>query len=84
MKKKIRFSIVIITLFVLEILSLTSSKNIPFVSVTQTPKPKLKPILIPLESQAGNSDGILFLGLIIFLIVAIPLILKYREIQSQK
>ena len=58
MKKKIRYSIVIITLFVLEVLSLTSSKQIPFLSAAQTPKPKIKPIVIPIESHACHSDGI--------------------------
>jgi hypothetical protein len=45
---------------------------------TATPIPKIKSIL-PLEAQAGNTNFIIVLGILIFLFIAIPIMLRYKD-----
>ncbi len=37
---------------------------------------------LTLQSQAGNSDGIVFLGILIFVFIAIPLLIRFRDLNN--
>ena len=43
-----------------------------------TPEPKIK-TMVSLEAQAGNTDVIVILGILIFAFIAIPILLRYRD-----
>jgi hypothetical protein len=45
---------------------------------TATPVPKLKPVL-PLEAQAGDTNFIIVIGILIFLFITIPILLRYKD-----
>ena len=80
--KKIRYFSVLFTLFLLTILSMFSTSPLVMISPSATPGPKVKATALSLEAQAGKSDGILFLGILIFIFIAVPLYLRYRELRS--
>jgi len=63
----------------LALLSLASRSPLPFLQATETPGPKLRAAAISLEAQAGHSDGILVLGILIFVFIAVPIILRYKN-----
>jgi hypothetical protein len=83
MTRKIRYFGVILTLGLLAFLSLASGAPIPFFQATATPTPKMKAV-VSLESQAGHSDGIVVLGILLFVFIAVPIILRYRNLRTQK
>jgi hypothetical protein len=45
---------------------------------TATPTPKVK-TLVSLEAQAGNTDVIVIVGILIFAFIVIPILLSYKE-----
>lgn len=78
--KKLRSFGILLTLGLFALLSLAYRSTSPIFQTSPTPGPKIKPI--PLEAQAGNSDGILVLGILIFILIAIPILLRYRETKA--
>ena len=48
---------------------------------TATPAPKIK-TLVSLEAQAGNTDVIVIVGILIFVFIVIPIFLSYKEWRS--
>jgi len=78
MFKRLRYFV----LFVLVSLPLISCviSRVPDVTPepTATPIPKLKSI-IPLEAQAGDTNFIVVVGILIFLFIAIPILLRYKD-----
>lgn len=52
------------------------------VEMTTTPEPKIKAPMISLEVQAGNTDMIVILGILIFALIIIPILLHYRDWRS--
>ena len=49
---------------------------------TATPEPKIKATLVSLETQAGNTDFIVILGILIFAFILIPILLHYKDWHS--
>jgi hypothetical protein len=80
MTKILRFLGVFLTLGVLAFLSLSSRLSTTLISSTATPGSKTKAVL-SLESQAGHSDGLLALGIMIFVFIAIPIFMRYRDMR---
>ncbi|MCX6065245.1 MAG: hypothetical protein NT121_05760 [Chloroflexi bacterium] len=80
LKKTSRYVGALLTLGLLALFSLASHVISPAAQADPTPSPKEK--LIPLVAQAGKSDGILILGILIFIFIAIPILLRYRETKS--
>lgn len=68
------------TLGLLALFGLASYINSPAAQADPTPAPKEK--LVPLVAQAGKSDGILILGILIFIFIAIPILLRYRKTKT--
>jgi hypothetical protein len=56
----------------------TVTPTLTLQAVTLTPK-KTKPTPIPLVTQAGNSDRIVLIGILIVGIVVVPILLKRKE-----
>jgi hypothetical protein len=81
MTNKLRYFGVFLVLGLLALSSLASRFSVPFGQST-TPGPKIKPTPIPLEAQAGHSDGILILGILIFIFIAVPILLRYKDWRS--
>ena len=52
------------------------------VQETVTPVPKIKMTLASLEAQAGNTDIIVILGILLFAFIIIPILMYYREWRS--
>jgi hypothetical protein len=83
MIRKIRYFVVLILLSLLAFLSLASRPAAPYRQIVETPGPKVRAMLA-LQAQAGNSDGIVFLGILIFTFIAVPLLLRYRDTHLSK
>ena len=49
------------------------------VQETVTPEPRIKTTLVSLEAQAGNTDVVVILGILIFAFIVIPIMLHYKE-----
>ena len=81
MRKKTRYFFVFLTTNLLLILSAFSTHTLALVQSLSTPGPKVKAPLPPIDTP-GQSDGILFLGLLIFVFIAIPLLLYYRKLKT--
>ena len=87
---KIRFFGLFLTLFLLAFLSLASMVNtapLAQATATLTVTPTLsraRATAMALEAQAGHSDGILLLGLLIFVFIATPILINYRGTRSNK
>ena len=60
---------------------LMSCAAAPVVQSTETPGPKARAAL-ELAAQAGKSDGVVLFGILIFVFIAIPIILRYRQIKN--
>lgn len=60
----------------LAFLSQASGSALPGLQITPTAGPKIKPL--PLAAQAGNSDWIVVLGILIFILIAVPILLRYH------
>lgn len=82
MKRKIRYFGILLTLGMFTFLSLSSGSSLPFLQPTATPGPKARAAALSLEAQAGHTDGILALGILIFVFIAIPIIMRYRDLRS--
>jgi hypothetical protein len=80
--KKLRSFGILLTLGLFALLSLAYRSTSPFLQTTPTPGPRGKPI--PLEAQAGNSDGILVLGILIFIFIAVPILLRVWETKTSR
>ena len=80
MSKKIRYFGVLLILALLILSSLVYRLPVPFAREIATPEPKGKASLAAL--QAGNTDGIVVLGVLIFAFIAIPIFLHYRDWRS--
>ena len=52
------------------------------VQETATPEPKIKATMVSLETQAGNTDVIVILGILIFAFILIPILLHYKDWRS--
>ena len=72
------------TLGLLTLLSISSSFSLPFLEPTATPGARARATTLSLEAQAGHSDGILLLGIIIFVFIAVPILLRYRDSRTQR
>jgi hypothetical protein len=81
MKRKIRYLTAVITLGLLAFMSQASRAPLPILQATETPGPKARAALA-LEAQAGKSDGIVFLAILIFFFILIPILLRYRKMKS--
>jgi hypothetical protein len=84
MTKKIRYLGAVLTLGLLAFLGLASRSAVPFLLPTATPGPKARATVLSLESQAGHSDGILVLGILIFIFIAVPIIMRYKDLRSSQ
>jgi len=84
MIKKIRYFGAVLTLGLLALLGLALRSATPFLSPTSTPGPKARTIVLSLESQAGHSDGILVLGILIFIFIAVPIMMRYKDLRSSQ
>jgi amino acid transporter len=82
MTKKIRYFGLILAASALAFSSFAFSNAAPLFQVTDTPGPKVRAALA-LEAQAGNTDGVVFLGILIFVFIAVPLVLHYRGVRLQ-
>ena len=65
----------------LAFLSQAACAPAPILQATETPGPKARAALA-LAAQAGNSDGIVVFGILIFVLIAVPIILRYRNLKS--
>jgi hypothetical protein len=52
------------------------------VQETATPVPRIKTTLASLETQPGNTDIIVILGILLFAFIAIPILLHYKDWRS--
>jgi hypothetical protein len=52
------------------------------VLATATPEPKIKTTMTSLETQSGNTDVIVILGVLLFAFIVIPIVLRYKEWRS--
>jgi hypothetical protein len=82
MMKKIRYLGAFLILGLLAFLSQASRSLVPFLLSTATPGPKARATALTLESQAGHSDGILVLGILIFIFITVPIIMRYKDLRS--
>jgi uncharacterized membrane protein YdfJ with MMPL/SSD domain len=80
---KIRFIIATLVLGLLAFLSVVFRPTAQNFQVTETPGPKARAALA-LQAQAGNTDGIVFVGILIFFFIAIPLLIRYNDTRSLK
>jgi hypothetical protein len=81
MIRKFRFLIGLFLLSLLAVFSIASRPATLLYQAIATPTPKVRATLV-IQGQAGNSDGIVFLGILIFVFIAIPLLLKMRNSRS--
>lgn len=65
---------ILLTLLLLAFLSLASQYAAPMTQATTTPISKARATAMALEAQAGHSDGILLLGVLIFVFIATPIL----------
>lgn len=78
--KKLRSLGILTTLSLLAFLSLASQYTAPLAQVTSTPISKARATAMALEAQAGHSDGILLLGVLIFIFIAAPILaIRFRR-----
>jgi len=84
MTKKIRYFGAVLTLGLLAFLGLALRSAAPFLAPTPTPGTKARAIALSLEAQAGHSDGILILGILIFIFIAVPIIMRYKDLRSSQ
>lgn len=79
MLKKLRYFVISI-LLALPAVSCTIYRvsDVVLPEPTATPVPKLKSV-IPLEAQAGDTNFIVIIGILIFLFIAIPILLRYKD-----
>lgn len=85
MTKKIRLLAVFSTIILLAFLSLASEQSGPLAQATVTPTltiSKVRATQMALEAQAGHSDGILLIGVLIFIFIAAPILLGLRQARS--
>jgi hypothetical protein len=83
MTKNIRLLSVFFTIILLAFLSFAYQYAGPLAQATATPTlSKARATQLALEAQAGHSDGILLLGILIFIFIAGPIILGYRGLKS--
>ncbi len=71
-----------VTLLNLLFFSLAVSPPLKFLQeITPTPEalPSPKPSPTPLEVPLVSSDGIMLLGLVIFLIIVVPMVMTFRK-----
>ena len=81
--KKIRTFVILTIFLLLTLLSISLSGPILFLNPVATPLPKGKASVLALESQVGHSDGILILGVLIFIFTVVPIIIKYRNLHAK-
>jgi hypothetical protein len=81
MIRKFRFLIGLFVLGLLAVFSIASRPATLLYQATASPSPKARAV-IAISGQAGNSDGIVFLGILIFVFIAVPLLLKVRDSRS--
>ncbi|GEM_PF-2825148 len=81
MKRKIRYILSAFLPVLPGLLSLVSCTSPSFVEATGTPGPKARAAL-ELAAQAGKTDGIVVLGILIFVFIAVPIILRYRQMKA--
>ncbi|MCX6080928.1 MAG: hypothetical protein NTW32_15480 [Chloroflexi bacterium] len=84
MTTKIRSFGVFITIVLLTFLSISSSSPAFLSQPAATPVPKARATAMALEAQAGHSDGILFLGILIFIFIVVPIFIKYMDLRSSR
>ena len=84
MKKTLRYLSLLLAVGTLTLFSLSARFSTAFSAATATPGPKAKPLPLPLDAPAGHSDGILVLGILIFIIIAIPTLISYQNLRSQQ
>jgi hypothetical protein len=75
--KKLRYLGLLAILGLLAFLNLAYGSFLPGLEATPTPGPKVKPV--SLAAQAGNSDLIVVLGIMIFVLIAVPILLHFRK-----
>jgi len=82
MTKKLRLLGALLTLSFVILLGLSSQLVKSFFEPTPLLRPRARAMEIYLASQAGHSDGILLIGILIFIFIAIPIIIKYRHLRK--
>jgi hypothetical protein len=82
MIKTIRYLGILITLGLLIFLGMSSTFPTP--AATPTPTQSATAEEIALKMQAGQSDGILMLGVLIFIFIAVPIVIRYRSLRDTK
>jgi hypothetical protein len=79
MIKKLRY-LGIFLILGLSMVSCVASRLPPsIVMETATPGPKIKTTLVSFEVQAGNTDVVVILGILIFVFIVVPILLHYKD-----
>ena len=81
MTRKIRYFGILLTLGLFAFLWLASRALAPAAPVNENLGPKARAALA-LAAQAGKTDGVVFLGILIFMFIATPIILRYRNLRT--
>ena len=84
MKKRIRQLFIALNAGLLTLSIVSARFTAALGAASATPGPKSKTVALLQETQAGHSDGILILGIMIFIIIAIPILVSYRNTRSQQ
>lgn len=84
MKRRISVLFIFISLISFSFLGLTSTPTPSVLSATVTPVPRIKVTEVPLDARAGHSEGILIMGILIFLIIAVPIVYRYWNSRKTK
>lgn len=82
MTKKLRYFGIFLVFVLLTLSSLAYRLPAALLQETPTPGPKAKATVAIVDLQAGNTDVIVLLGILIFALIAIPILLHYREWRS--
>ena len=82
MLKKLRYLGIFLVPGLTSIACLASRLPVSVVQETATPVPKIKTTLASLEAQAGNTDVIVILGILLFAFIVIPILMYYKEWRS--
>lgn len=81
MMRKIRYLAVLLVLGLLAFMSQASIAPAPFLQPTSTPGPKAR-AAIALAAQAGKTDLVVVLGILIFAFIVIPITLRYKNLRT--
>jgi hypothetical protein len=79
MTKNLRYFGIFLLFVLLTLSSLAYRLPTALIQEAATPGPKVKATVVAVDLHAGNTDGIIILGILIFAFIAIPILLHFRE-----